>query len=601
MDAGVGGQLQGISLDSFLQMVQMEKTTCTLKVVSGKKEGVLYILDGDLISAEAQGLENLEAACAIISWDNTTIEIENTCNKTEDEIKQPLMHVLMEGLKLKDEKASEESNDNLEATVPSDAPATEKADDDKPDEEKAEEPAGRDVTKEGDEFELHVAPKKQGGLPTVPIIIGVVIIAAAVVYFAFLSPGSESLDQVYQSTLAQVELTDDIDDQVHLLQEFINSAGEEGEWTDAAHQKINELKAMRESAAYLEIATPADDLVTSKEYMKAVSLYAKHLRRFPDSPNSEEIKTKISKLTALAEQTDYAAATAAAASGKMNRIDAYRTYIRHHPQGQQVAEFKKRISDMEDEYFAYTEKQIAKSAMLEDWANCTNLVNKYTDIYPDEPHTQKLNKYLPLFEKNRLEYLDYEKIMEKAHAVGTDYSKAQKVLADYLKSFPGTHLSKKIEDQISRYKKMDEETKLDERIAKLESLLAKSEGRFVPNGNGTFTDKRTGLIWCTLDSESVLDNCLNYQSANAYIKALNTGGHGDWRMPSPGELKTLLKVKPYFPETPGAWLWTSKILKKYVGEWLIDVTIITANNSPSTAEKVKDSRYCGNVRAIRRP
>ncbi|MDX2453385.1 hypothetical protein, partial [Desulfosarcina sp.] len=78
-------------------------------------------------------------------------------------------------------------------------------------------------------------------------------------------------------------------------------------------------------------------------------------------------------------------------------------------------------------------------------------------------------------------------------------------------------------------------------------------------------------------------------------------GHGDWRLPSPGELKALLKVKPYFPPTPSTWLWTSKVLRKYVGEWLIDVTIVTADNKPSSERMVKDSRYCGNVRAVRRP
>ena len=148
---------------------------------------------------------------------------------------------------------------------------------------------------------------------------------------------------------------------------------------------------------------------------------------------------------------------------------------------------------------------------------------------------------------------------------------------------------------------MDEETKLNGRIAKLEALLLKSAGRFVSNGNGTFTDKRTGLMWCTLDSRSVLDSCLKYESAAAYIKALNTGGYGDWRLPSPKELKTLLKVKPYFPATPSTWLWTSRILKKYVGEWLIEVTIVTGDNVPSSVNMVKDSRYCGDVRAVRHP
>ncbi len=446
-----------------------------------------------------------------------------------------------------------------------------------------------------------MAPKKKGGLPKVPIIVGIVIVAAVAVYFTLLSPGNESLEQIYQDTLAKVELTDDIDEQAQLLQEFIGSAGEENEWAQAAQQRITELKTMRENAAYLEVTSRADDLVASKAFIQAIGLYKKHLRLFPDSPNTDEIKTAISKLAVLGEQTDYAAVTAASASGDLNRINAYCTYIKNHPQSEKVAKVKKQISDMEGAYFAYTEKQIAKSAMLEGWENCTKLITKYTDIYPSGSNTQKLKKYLPLFEKNRLEYADYENIMEKAHTAGTDYSRAQKVLADYLKSFPGTHLAEKIQGQIVRYKKMDEETKLNNRTAKLESLLLKSEGRFVSNGNGTFTDNRTGLMWCTLDSKSVLDSCFKYESAAAYIKALNTGGHGDWRLPSPGELKTLLKVKPYFPETPSTWLWTSKVLRKYVGEWLIDVTIVSADNEPSSDNMVKDSRYCGNARAVRRP
>ena len=599
MDAGVGGQLQGISLDSFLQMVQMEKTTCTLKVVSGKKEGVLYILNGNLIAAATEGLENLDAACAIISWDDTLIEIENRCEKSENEINQPLMHVLMEGLKLKDERASEQPDDGLEATVPSDTTLPEQQEPEEGGHPTA--PAGRDISKEGEEFELHVAPKKEGGLPKVPLIIGAVIVAAVAVYFTILSPSPQSLDQLYQKTLAKVELTDDINEQVTLLQAFINSAGEGSEWTETARNKITELKEMSENTAYQETASHADDLVASQKYVEAVDLYKKHLLNFPDSPNTAEIRAAISKLAALAEETDYAAVTAASASGDINRIDAFRNYLKRHPQGKQVERVKRQISAMEGEYFAYTEKQIAKSAMVEDWENCIRLVTKYTAIYPAGSNAQKLKKYLPLFEKNRLEYADYEKIMQKAHAAGTDYAAAQEVLSGYLKSFPATHLAKKIEDQVARYKKMDEETKLNSRIASLESRLLKSEGRFVSNGNGTFTDTRTRLMWCTLDSRSVLDSCLNYESATAYINALNTGGHGDWRLPTPAELTTLFKVKPHFPETASSWLWTSKVLKKYVGEWLIDVTIVTADNKPTSANMVKDSRYCGNVRAVRRP
>jgi len=604
VDAGVGGQLQGISLDSFLQMVQMEKTTCTLKVVSGKREGLLYILNGDLIAAETQDLQNMDAACAIISWDDTVIEIDNSCSKTENEINQPLMHVLMEGLKLKGEKSDAEPDDGLERTVPSDAPATapegDEAQEEAEQEEDSAKPTGRDLSKESEEFELHVAPKKEGGLPKVPIILGIVIIAAAAAYFFLSSPGSQSPDQVYQDTMAQVDLTDDTDEQIRLLTEFLNTAGDENEWARAARIKITELKTMQANAAYLEVSSQAEALAETQEYAQAAALYVKHLRSFPGGPNANEVKTSISKLSDLAEKTDYAAATAATASGSIKRIDAYRRYLKHHPEGQKIAEVKKLISAMEGEYFAYTEKQIAKAAMLEEWEKCTQQVEKYSAIYPDSPKTEKLEKFLPLFEKNRLEFADYEKAVEKAQAAGTDYARAHRILSDYLQSFPNTHMASKLENQIAHYKKMDEETKINARIASLEKLLAQSQGRFNSNGNGTFTDKRTGLIWSTLDSKSVLDSCLNYESANTYIKSMNTGGHGDWRLPTPGELKTLFKVEPYFPATPATWLWTSKVLRKYEGEWLIDVTVVTADNNPSPKKMVKDSRLCENVRAVRR-
>jgi len=271
VDAGVGGQLQGISLDSFLQMVQMEKTTCTLKVVSGKREGLLYILKGDLIAAETQDLQNMDAACDIISWDDTVIEIDNSCAKTENEINQPLMHVLMEGLKLKDEKSAAEPDDGEGQTVPSDTPTT--APEGEEDQEGAEEqedsakPVGRDLSKESEEFELHVAPKKEGGLPKVPIILGIVIIAAAVAaYFVLFSTGSQSPDQIYQDTIAKVDLTDDTKEQIRLLTEFLDTAGDESEWAQAARVKITELKTMQANAAYLEVSSQADALAEAKEY-----------------------------------------------------------------------------------------------------------------------------------------------------------------------------------------------------------------------------------------------------------------------------------------------------------------------------------------------
>ncbi len=62
MGSDVGGQIHGISLDSFLQMAQMEKTTCTLTVRADSDLGVIYLLKGELIEAETGVLSSADAA-----------------------------------------------------------------------------------------------------------------------------------------------------------------------------------------------------------------------------------------------------------------------------------------------------------------------------------------------------------------------------------------------------------------------------------------------------------------------------------------------------------------------------------------------------------
>jgi c-di-GMP-binding flagellar brake protein YcgR len=104
---GFGGKLLGISVHSFLQMVESEQKTCTLRVTYHGKTGYLYIRNGELIAAEANSLKKEEAAYEIIGWDEPDIEIKDTVPEKEREIFQPLMAVLMEGFRLRDEKLSE--------------------------------------------------------------------------------------------------------------------------------------------------------------------------------------------------------------------------------------------------------------------------------------------------------------------------------------------------------------------------------------------------------------------------------------------------------------------------------------------------------------
>ena len=102
------GQINGIGLSSFLQLLEMESKTCILNISSkqGDKTGILYFLEGALIDAETADLESEAAAYEIVGWENARIQIINSISREEKKITQPLMNILMESAKLKDEKKS---------------------------------------------------------------------------------------------------------------------------------------------------------------------------------------------------------------------------------------------------------------------------------------------------------------------------------------------------------------------------------------------------------------------------------------------------------------------------------------------------------------
>ena len=103
----VGGQIHGISLPSFLQMSEMEGATYALKVTSGNRTGYLYLADGSLIAARYGDYSGNEAAYRIIGWDKAAIQIQAAEPDRKREIRDPLMHVMMESLKIKDETGDE--------------------------------------------------------------------------------------------------------------------------------------------------------------------------------------------------------------------------------------------------------------------------------------------------------------------------------------------------------------------------------------------------------------------------------------------------------------------------------------------------------------
>lgn len=103
LEQTASGHIQGITLFGFLQLLQIERKTCSLEVKSGEKIGVLYFSAGELFNATFNQMEGEEAAYKILSWENTEIHINNAVKKEKKRIEIPLNNLLMNAVQQKDE------------------------------------------------------------------------------------------------------------------------------------------------------------------------------------------------------------------------------------------------------------------------------------------------------------------------------------------------------------------------------------------------------------------------------------------------------------------------------------------------------------------
>jgi hypothetical protein len=135
------------------------------------------------------------------------------------------------------------------------------------------------------------------------------------------------------------------------------------------------------------------------------------------------------------------------------------------------------------------------------------------------------------------------------------------------------------------------------------------QNNFVDNGNGTISDKTTGLMWMQSDAGQLK----NWQDALAWAaqqNAANYLGHSDWRLPNAKELQTLVDytrspsttnsaaINPLFSttsivneagQTDYPYFWTSTTHADYTGNGSYAVYIAfgrAMGNMPPTAQSI---------------
>ncbi|MDM8522914.1 DUF1566 domain-containing protein [Desulfococcaceae bacterium HSG8] len=227
-------------------------------------------------------------------------------------------------------------------------------------------------------------------------------------------------------------------------------------------------------------------------------------------------------------------------------------------------------------------------------------------ILKELQHKKKLRDINLREQRERTEWTELVRYARDTRAAVSD--KMQKTEA-YISEFPSGMYTDKATSLLNKLKeekiaedarlKMEKTRKkrIQDEIAKMRRLIKKAGGRFVENGNGTITDKRTGLMWCTVDAFADLGRCLDYESADRYVKHLTTGGHRNWRLPTADELVGIYKTRPFFPSVTPRWFWSSDLI--WHG-WKKKAYIITSRQETAWNKDQTELTQCGSVRAVRK-
>lgn len=111
-----GGIMYDVSPTVFLQLMEMESKTCTIRIFDKVSEagGVLFFIDGQLVDARVGDLHGIDAAYRVCTWDVVTLFIQNECNPRENRINSDLQPIIMTAVGMKDESAAPDDSEDDE-------------------------------------------------------------------------------------------------------------------------------------------------------------------------------------------------------------------------------------------------------------------------------------------------------------------------------------------------------------------------------------------------------------------------------------------------------------------------------------------------------
>jgi len=646
-DADKESWIHGISLASFLQMAMFENISCTLEVKTTGKTGRLFLLQGELIAAETGRLKNKAAAYEILNWDNTSVELREQSTKKTNEINQGLLEILSEALKIR----SEDSEDRRATGKAGRADIKEK-----PTDERYKGLLGS-AQKPGKKRFLLVSAVVFAVLLFIAIgaVFSIRVIKQGLVKSEYENllvqteelstlEEKEMLLKEYVNSHSQNPYTEEAEEkirEIHNLiegQDFqaiiknveklsIDSSYEkkataiytayltkypDGTYVDEIQLKISQIPGLIDDIDYEKLTE-----VAQSDYGKRIEAYLAYLSKHPGGRHINAVKELISDTGE--EYYDYLIREVALCEQQkqwergIELCSRFIDIFKNNYHLDEVIELKTNLQHNKDYYFliAHIKRSGRNYWMVR--KDYYNFLAKHPDTVKKDEIENELSKIgkkineikkwetVLIYSKNEQLSLS-KRIYELENYISynssgpyVDYAKA---ILTRLQTKNRTLKQRRTDKQRSREQARirQEKNRIKIERNKIKTMLKSSGGRYVANNDGTFTDTKTGLTWCLLDSRAALNKCLDYKSAQKYVKSLKTGGNRDWRLPYSNELASLYKNEPFFPDKRAKWYWTSEVFTKGYHK---NALIVTSKHEKIYKRQEVNLDKCGWIRAVR--
>ena len=518
VDVSVRGLIQGVSLSSFLQMSEMEGSTCTLEVRSGKKTGTLHLLNGNIIDAETGSLKHKTALYTILGWGNAEIYIQKPSGRQKNEINLPLMHILIEALKKKDKVDYEKDafvnklDDRIEQ------PTDDLFEEDPEAQTKSAQPEALGENKKGTAVPGEMGPdvaaetgeqifigRKPPGADdkkkrTIMIVVAAtaVLLVGIVVSWVLLGGNGGTAEKDYEALMARLDSTVDNAKKEKLLNAFIDSHTDDPVYTDKAMQALfNVLKEM-EASDYDKAVGAVFDLPLDKQYHhEAEKIFSAFLQRHPDSQFRKDISKRLAEIKELTDDAHFSELNSLSPRDYLVKLQACMEYLNAYPDGRHRQEVERIARSTLMASYRELSNDVEKCKRQKRWEECLAACRQYRDAYQRYMNMAAVDKMeAELLELQALDVL-------KAEVEGTDDETVRKLYLAFLKDYPDSSERSRLEQRLTEIERklasenewkqvktvgQDTSKSLSHRISVLRRYIDQ-------NPNGPYLIEAENLLW----------------------------------------------------------------------------------------------------------